>query len=139
MAAPCVCDDAKVFPKIGSQVAEYMRVVPVAMNQYERRAVAAPIENGESNSTRHYKSLRWLAVTRGLAYSIGAGLEPLHDVTLLEIEGSTGHGKLEELIEQTLGLLNVLRDTLCAPEELDKVKRRYRHDVALLGQASLRP
>jgi len=78
-------------------------------------------------STRlHYQ----LCDQLGLAYSIGAGLEPLHDVTLLEIEGTTGHAKIEELIGQALRLLEQLRDTPCAAEELDKVKRRYRHDVA---------
>ncbi len=78
-------------------------------------------------STRlHYQ----LCDQLGLAYSIGAGLEPLYDVTLLEIEGTTSHAKLEQLMGRTLGLLEQLRDTPCEPEELDKVKRRYRHDLA---------
>jgi len=66
----------------------------------------------------------------GLAYSVSASIEPLHDVALFEVEGTCAHAKVADLSREILGLLDELRGALCRPEELDKVKRRYRYDIA---------
>jgi len=66
----------------------------------------------------------------GLAYSVSASIEPLHDVALFEVEGTCTHAKVAELTREIFSLLDDLRGGLCKPEELEKVKRRYHYDIA---------
>jgi predicted Zn-dependent peptidase len=66
---------------------------------------------------------------RGLAYQVNAGLDPLGDSSLLEVSAACGAGKLPELAGEILDILRELRDTLVAPSEIDKAKRRYARDL----------
>jgi predicted Zn-dependent peptidase len=77
-------------------------------------------------STRlHYR----VCDQKGLAYQVGAALEPLFDTALFEIDGACAHAKLPELMEEVLTILGEFRDKLVSPEELDKAKRRYWGDL----------
>jgi predicted Zn-dependent peptidase len=74
----------------------------------------------------HYR----LADQLGLAYSVQAGIEPLHDTALLEIVAASAHANAAELVRRTLDILAELRETEVSAAELDKVKRRYRYELA---------
>lgn len=81
------------------------------------------IDDGMSTPL-HYE----LCDRRGLAYSLGAGLEPLTDTTLLELTSSTGQGKIADLLRGMLDVLARFRDELVTDAELLRIKRRYRND-----------
>ncbi len=77
-------------------------------------------------STRlHYQ----LADQQGLAYSIGAGIEPLADAALFEVTGATANAKLPKLVSEILSLLAGLRDKAITDDELDKIRTRYRYET----------
>jgi predicted Zn-dependent peptidase len=77
-------------------------------------------------STRlHYQ----LADQQGLAYSIGAGIEPLADAALFEVTGATANAKLPKLVSEILSLLAGLRDRAITADELDKIRTRYRYET----------
>jgi predicted Zn-dependent peptidase len=77
-------------------------------------------------STRlHYQ----LCDQLGLAYSLQAGLEPLHDVTLIEVSGATANAKVPELTRRLLELFTRYREEPVSEAELDKARRRYRYDL----------
>ncbi|HVV86347.1 MAG TPA: pitrilysin family protein [Kofleriaceae bacterium] len=77
-------------------------------------------------STRlHYQ----LADQQGLAYSIGAGIEPLADAALFEVTGATANAKLPKLVAEILGLLAGLRDQAITAAELEKIRTRYRYET----------
>lgn len=77
-------------------------------------------------STRlHYQ----LADQQGLAYSIGAAIEPLADAALFEVTGATANGKLARLVGEILGLVGGLREQAIGDDELTKIKTRYRYET----------
>ncbi|HVK72844.1 MAG TPA: pitrilysin family protein [Kofleriaceae bacterium] len=77
-------------------------------------------------STRlHYQ----LADQKGLAYSIGAGIEPLADAALFEVTGATANAKLPTLVAEILGLLGGLRADRITDDELAKIRTRYRYET----------
>lgn len=77
-------------------------------------------------STRlHYQ----LADQRGLAYSIGAAIEPLADTALFEITSATANAKLPTLVAEILGLVGGLRDEPIGADELAKIRTRYRYET----------
>ena len=77
-------------------------------------------------STRlHYQ----LADQRGLAYSIGAAIEPLADTALFEITSATANAKLPTLVAEILGLVGGLRDEAIGADELAKIRTRYRYET----------
>jgi predicted Zn-dependent peptidase len=77
-------------------------------------------------STRlHYR----VCDQKGLAYHVSAGLDPLYDTSLLEIDSACLPDKLPQLASEVMALLSELRTTLVPNEELAKAKRRYAHDV----------
>lgn len=77
-------------------------------------------------STRlHYQ----LADQRGLAYSIGAGIEPLADAALFEVTSATANAKLPTLVAEILRLVGGLRDTPIDEDELAKIRTRYRYET----------
>jgi predicted Zn-dependent peptidase len=88
-------------------------------------ALSRVVDDGMSTRL-HYR----LCDQLGLAYSINAGLEPLHDVVLFEVTGATASSKLTALVREVLQLLGELRETDVTVAELEKVKRRYRYDLA---------
>ncbi len=73
----------------------------------------------------HYR----LVDQQGLAYSVGAGIEPLADVALFEISGDTGHGKTTALLAGMLSLMAELRETRLTDAEMTRIRRRYRNDL----------
>jgi predicted Zn-dependent peptidase len=85
-------------------------------------------------STRlHYQ----LADQQGLAYSISAGIEPLHDAAILDVVGATGNAKVPELMRELLRIVGSLRDEPIAASELAKIHARYRYEMlASLDDAS---
>lgn len=77
-------------------------------------------------STRlHYQ----LADQKGLAYSIGASIEPLSDTALFEITGATANAKLPTLVTEILRLVGGLRDDKIGDDELAKIRTRYRYET----------
>lgn len=77
-------------------------------------------------STRlHYQ----LADQKGLAYSISAGIEPLHDAAVLDVVGATANGKVPELVRELLRILGSLRDQPVSADELAKIHARYRYEM----------
>jgi predicted Zn-dependent peptidase len=77
-------------------------------------------------STRlHYQ----LADQKGLAYSISAGIEPLHDAAVLDVVGATANAKVPELVREMLRILGTLRDEPISPADLAKIMARYRYEM----------
>ena len=77
-------------------------------------------------STRlHYQ----ICDQKGLAYSVSGGIEPLHDIALIEVDASCAPKKLSALVTEALALVGRFRDELVRPEDLAKAKRRYRGDI----------
>ncbi|MBE7452890.1 MAG: insulinase family protein [Kofleriaceae bacterium] len=77
-------------------------------------------------STRlHYQ----LADQKGLAYSIGAGIEPLADAALFEITSATANAKLPTLVAEILALVGGLRAQRIDDDELTKIRTRYRYET----------
>lgn len=94
-------------------------------------ALSRVLDDGMSTRL-HYQ----LCDQRGLAYSIGAAIEPLADTSLLEIAGATAHSKVPALVAAILELLDGLRAGQISEAELAKVKRRYRFEtLAILDDA----
>lgn len=77
-------------------------------------------------STRlHYQ----LADQKGLAYSIGAGIEPLADTALFEITSATANAKLPRLVGEILELVGGLRADRITDDEMAKIRTRYRYET----------
>jgi predicted Zn-dependent peptidase len=66
---------------------------------------------------------------KGLAYHVAAGLEPLHDATLVDIEAACSHAKLQDLVAEVLAILDGFRRELVPADELEKARRRYLGDL----------
>jgi predicted Zn-dependent peptidase len=88
-------------------------------------ALARALDDGMATRL-HYR----LCDQAGLAYSVQASLEPLGDISLLDIGSATAHGKVRELLTQLFELLDELRREPISPAELDKIIHRYRFDLA---------
>ncbi|HEX7599593.1 MAG TPA: pitrilysin family protein [Polyangia bacterium] len=77
-------------------------------------------------STRlHYR----VCDQKGLAYHVGASLDPLYDTSLLEIDSACQPEKLPQLTGEIMAILAELRTTLVSDDELAKAKRRYARDL----------
>lgn len=85
-------------------------------------------------STRlHYQ----LADQQGLAYSIGAAIEPLADTALFEVTSATANAKLPRLVGAILDLVGGLRTSAIGAAEMAKIRTRYRYEtVASLDDPS---
>jgi predicted Zn-dependent peptidase len=78
-------------------------------------------------STRlHYQ----ICDQKGLAYSVAGGIEPLHDIALIEVDAACAPKKLPALVTEALSLVGRFRDERVSPDDLAKAKRRYRGDIA---------
>lgn len=73
----------------------------------------------------HYR----IADQRGLAYHVGAGMEALHDATLLEVDAACSASKLPDLVAEVLDIFDGLRRQAVDEGELEKAKRRYVGDL----------
>ena len=112
----------------GSQsgITVLLRAVPERDPDYPAcSALVRALDDGMSTRL-HYR----LCDQLGLAYHLSAGLETYHDVSLLEVVGSTAHRKVAPLLRELFGLFDELRDAPIAHEELDKIKARTRFDLA---------
>jgi predicted Zn-dependent peptidase len=77
-------------------------------------------------STRlHYQ----ICDQKGLAYHVAGGLEPLHDIALLEVDAACAPKKLPELVAEALSLVGRFRHERVSDDDLAKAKRRYRGDI----------
>lgn len=94
---------------------------PLYMAQH---AMLRVLDDGMSTRLHHR-----VCDQRGLAYSVGASVEPLHDVSLIEVEGSCAHGKVGAMLDAFFALMDELRREPVSAAELDKLKLRYRRDV----------
>jgi predicted Zn-dependent peptidase len=66
---------------------------------------------------------------KGLAYHVSAGLEPLHDAALVEIDAACSPENLAPLVGEILGILRELATRPVPAAELEKAKRRYIGDL----------
>ena len=73
----------------------------------------------------HYE----LCDRKGLAYSVGAGIEPLADVALLEVSGAASQANVSALLGGMLDLLGRFRGDHVSDADLVRIKRRYRNDI----------
>ncbi len=77
-------------------------------------------------STRlHYQ----ICDQKGLAYHVAGGIEPLHDIALVEIDAACAPRKLPELVAEALTLVGRFRDEQVSDDDLAKAKRRHRGDI----------
>lgn len=77
-------------------------------------------------STRlHYQ----ICDQKGLAYHVTGGIEPLHDIALIEIDAACAPRKLPALVAEALRLVGRFRDERVSDEDLTKAKRRHRGDI----------
>lgn len=72
---------------------------------------------------------------RGLAYSIGASIELLHDTGTFDVEGACAPKQLGAVIEETLRTLATLRAGAITAEELRRVKRRHAMQLHFMSDA----
>ncbi|HEY4187177.1 MAG TPA: pitrilysin family protein [Polyangia bacterium] len=77
-------------------------------------------------STRlHYQ----ICDQKGLAYHVAGGIEPLHDIALVEIDAACAPRKLPALVAEALTLVGKFRQELVSDDDLTKAKRRHRGDI----------
>lgn len=104
-----------LFHAIPDMAPEYLASVAL------RRA----LDDGMSTPL-HYE----LCDQRGLAYEISAGIEPLADVALFDITGATSQAKVPQLIDGILTIIDRFRHSQVSADELARIKRRYRYELA---------
>lgn len=111
----------------GSQSDVHLALVglPEADADYAASVALLRVLDDGMSARLHYR----LCDQRGLAYSIAAGIEPLHDCAVFEIEGATAHAKVPDLLAGALELLLELRAEPVSARELDKAKVRYECDA----------
>ena len=117
----------KFIPDSGSQtsVNVLFRAVPELDPDYVAAiALVRALDDGMSTPL-HYQ----LCDQLGLAYSIQAGLDPLHDVALVDISASTANANVAALLDRLLALVASFRDQPVSGADLAKLKRRYRYEL----------
>jgi predicted Zn-dependent peptidase len=118
----------KYVPDSGSQtsVTVLWRSIAERHPQYLASvALVRALDDGMSTPL-HYR----LCDQLGLAYSVGASLEPLHDVSLFEVVGSAANAKVARLLAELFGLVRGFCREPIGEAELAKIKRRYCYDLA---------
>jgi len=60
---------------------------------------------------------------------VAGGIEPLHDIALVEIDAACAPRKLPELVAEALTLVGRFRDEQVSDDDLAKAKRRHRGDI----------
>jgi predicted Zn-dependent peptidase len=66
---------------------------------------------------------------KGLAYSVSAGIEPLHDAALVEVDAACSPENLTPLVAEILAILRELQTVPVSDGNLEKAKRRYVGDL----------
>ncbi len=103
-----------------------LRAIPEQDPDYPASlALLRALDDGMSTPL-HYR----LCDQLGLAYSVQASIEPLHDVALLEVSASTANANIAELVRETLSLMTRFRDEPVDEVALDKLKLRHRYELA---------
>lgn len=72
---------------------------------------------------------------RGLAYSVGAGVDVFAETGVFEIEASAAHAKVPELLETLLGIARDLTERAPEADELERAKARYRYAVEFMADS----
>jgi len=80
-------------------------------------------------STRLYHRL---CDEKGLCYDVGGNYESYADAGLVELSAETGHERAAEVLEELLGIVRDLRDQGPTPDELVRVKQRFRWQLDVL-------
>jgi predicted Zn-dependent peptidase len=118
----------KYVPDSGAQssITVLWRSVPERDPEYQASvALSRALDDGMSTPL-HYR----LCDQLGLAYAIGASIEPLHDVSLLEVTGSAANAKVGRLLGELFALVEGFCSRPIDEAELAKIKRRYLYDLA---------
>jgi predicted Zn-dependent peptidase len=117
----------RYVPDTGSQTSVNLvfRSVPDMDPGYvDSMALLRAVDDGMSTPL-HYE----LCDRKGLAYSLGASIEPLADAALFEVSGATSQAKVPALVRGVLELLGRFRAELVGEAELTRIKRRYHYDL----------
>jgi predicted Zn-dependent peptidase len=72
---------------------------------------------------------------RGLAYSIGAGTDALHDVGTFDIDGAAASENVAKVVAETLRTLATLRGGDISASELTRAKQRFRMHLGFLADS----
>lgn len=118
----------KYVPDTGSQTSLnlLLRAIPELDPDYPASlALLRALDDGMSTPL-HYR----LCDQLGLAYSVQASIEPLHDVALLEVSASTANANIAELTQKTMELLTSFREEPVDAAALEKLKLRHRYELA---------
>jgi predicted Zn-dependent peptidase len=89
-----------------------------------QQALLRVLDDGMSTRL-HYR----ICDQKGLAYYVSAGVDAFIDTALFEIDGTTAHAKVGALVDESFALIRELREGKVSPDELAKLKRRYRWDL----------
>jgi predicted Zn-dependent peptidase len=65
----------------------------------------------------------------GLAYYVSGNIEAFADAALFEIDATSAHANVAQLLEESLALLSRLCDEPPSEAELEKARQRYRWDL----------
>jgi predicted Zn-dependent peptidase len=114
-----------------ADVAVLFRIDSGSVDRAALTALSYAIDGGMS-SRLHYR----LCDQRGLAYEVGASIEELEDVAVLDIGAETSPGKVIDLIDEILAIPEELVRTPLSRGELARIRRLHRLDtLALLDSA----
>ncbi|MFH0901539.1 MAG: pitrilysin family protein [Pseudomonadota bacterium] len=112
-------------PGAQTSVQVLLRAFPERDPRYPALQTLSRILDDGMSTRLHYT----LCDQLGLAYSVGACIEPFQDCALFELDGATAHAKVAELLERALELLSKLGSDPVSDAEILKAKRRYRYDL----------
>jgi predicted Zn-dependent peptidase len=109
-----------------AELSMIVRAVPELDDDYTAcLALLRALDDGMA-SRLHYR----LCDQAGLAYSVNAGIEPLGDISLIDLVANAQVGKAPALVARTLEIFDELRRQPIDDRELAKIKARYRYDLA---------
>ena len=111
----------------GSQVQVQLvfHALPETDTLYPALATLLRLVDDGMSTPLHYR----VCDQKGLAYSVSAGLEPLHDATLVEIDAACSADNLAPLLREILLILHERKTVPVDEAALEKVKRRYIGDL----------
>lgn len=108
-----------------TELSVIFRAMPEVAPAYVSLLVLLRVLDGGMSTRLHYT----LADQKGLAYSIHASIEPLADVSVVEVTGNTANAKVPSLVRELFGVLDGLRRGQVTEAELATAKGRYRYET----------
>ncbi len=108
-----------------TQIQMLFRALPEWDEDYSALVALLRVLDDGMSTRLHYR----VCDQKGLAYNATAGLEPLFDTALLEVDAACAHAKLPELVTEILAILAEIRTLPVTAAELGKAKRRYLRDL----------